>query len=227
MSRWDQTVTETKEDALRFWSEASLQVLYDMMDAPRWAWERWLEVAAAVITSPGHVLEAGCGIGLLTRHLPAGCTYYGCDINPDYIREAGRLHGRPGVTFEHRDLYDLLDSGERFDWVLIPSLFGMFPEGETYRLIESFWPLARRGMSVTTVNKRLLPRSPRLRFEFTGHDPGELLAAARRLPSVGRVQLIEGRGLPEFKGHTWSRGLVLYAWRDPKDSIGANPAGKP
>jgi SAM-dependent methyltransferase len=215
MSRWGDAVTRSTEDAKRFWRTASLDVLYGMMDTPRWAWEAWLRVAAGVIRSPGTVFEPGCGIGLLAELLPPGCTYYGCDINEAYVQEAVRRHARPGVRFEHRDLEEVFEGDERFDWVVVTSLFGMFPEDESYRLIGRLWDLARRGLSVTTLNKRLYPRSRRgASFDFTTHDPRELRAAADALPGVGQVELHHGREYRRFQGHHWQRGLVLYAWRD-------------
>jgi SAM-dependent methyltransferase len=214
MSRWDDSVTETAEDAKRFWSSASLDTLHQMM-APRWAWEAWLQAALGGITEPGRVFEPGCGIGLLTEFLPAGCTYYGCDVNRDYVAEAVRARSRPGVVFEHRDLDDVLAAGQQFDWVVVTSLFGMFPESATYELIERLWAAANKGMSITTVNKRLFGTHPRLRFEFTSHDPDELLSLAASLPEARRVVLRHGREYEQFRGHYWQRGLVLHAWRDP------------
>jgi SAM-dependent methyltransferase len=213
MGRWDQTVTETAEDAKQFWATASLDTLHQMM-APRWAWEEWLKVAAGVVTDPGSVFEPGCGIGLLAGLLPSGCTYYGCDINAAYVLQARRTHGRPGVTFEHRDLDDVLSSGQRFDWVVVTSLFGMFPEEATYELIPRFWAAANRGLSITTVNKRLFGRHRLLRFDFTTHDPDELVGAARALPEATQIELHYGREYPQFRGHYWRRCLALYVWRD-------------
>src|SRR5439155_1869849 len=150
MSRWDRSVTETVEDATRFWAEASRQTLEDMM-ARRWAWEAWLRVAAGVIVSPGRVFEPGCGVGLLADSLPPGCTYYGCDVNAAYVEEARRTRrAAPGVDFSVRDFQDVIVSGETFDWVVVTSLFGMFPEAASYELIPRFWSLATRGLSVTT-----------------------------------------------------------------------------
>jgi SAM-dependent methyltransferase len=214
MSRWDDSVTETAEDAKRFWSRASLDMLHQMM-APRWAWEAWLQTALGVITEPGSVFEPGCGIGLLTEFLPSGSTYYGCDVNREFLAEAVRVRSRPGVVFEHRDLEEVLAAGERFDWVVVTSLFGMFPESDTYELIERLWTAANRGMSITTVNKRLFGTHRRLRFEFTSHDPDELLSMAASLPEVRRVVLHHGREYQQFRGLYLQRGLVLYAWRDP------------
>jgi len=213
MSRWDQSVTETVEEATRFWAGASRQTLEDMM-APRWAWERWLRVAAGVVTSPGSVFEPGCGVGLLRECLPPGCTYYGCDVNAEYVAEAQRARSAQGVAFAVRDLEDVLRSAETFDWVIVTSLFGMFPEAGSYALIGRFWAVARRGLSITTVNKRMFTSHRRLRFDFTAHDPDELLAAGRALPGVGRAELHHGREFPELKGHHSQRGLALYAWRE-------------
>src|SRR5438105_4382454 len=212
MSRWDRSVTETVDDATRFWAEASRQTLEDMM-APRWAWEAWLRVAAGVIVSPGSVFEPGCGVGLLADALPPGCTYYGCDVNAAYVEEARRTRVAPGVDFSVRDFQDVLASGETFDWVVVTSLFGMFPEAASYELIPGFWALATRGLSVTTVDKRLFATDRRLRFDFTAHDPDDLLAAGRALPGVGRVELHHGREFPELRGHHTQRGLALYSWR--------------
>jgi len=212
MSRWDDAVTETEADATRFWAAASLDQLEQMM-APRPAWEAWLRVAAGVITAPGSVFEPGCGIGLLTTVLPKGCTYYGADVNDVFVEEARRTFGAPDVNFVVRDLYDVLDSGERFDWVVVTSLFGMFPEAATYELIDRFWAAARMGLSVTTINKRRYASHRLLRFDFTAHDPDELCRSLEGLPDVGRVELHDGREYPEFRGRHWSRCLAAYAWR--------------
>jgi SAM-dependent methyltransferase len=217
MSRWEQTVTRTAGDAKRFWESASLDTLYQMME-PSWAWEAWLNVAAGIITEPGSVFEPGCGVGMLADLLPEGCSYYGCDINPAYIEEAHRRQSGPGVRFEVRDLDDVLSSGETFDWVVVTSLFGMFPEATAYELVPRFWAASRRGLSVTTIDKRAFARRPLLRFEFTGHDPERLLEVGRALPQADKVELHHGREFPVFRGHHWGHGLALYAWRGPAGS---------
>jgi SAM-dependent methyltransferase len=209
MSRWDQTVTRTTEDAKRFWSVAPLDTLYGMME-PEWAWHAWLKVAAGVITEPGSVFEPGCGIGTLAEVVPEGCRYYGCDINPTYIEEALRRQPGRDARFELRDMDDVLSSGETFDWVVVTSLFGMFPEDALYEMVPRFWGAARRGLSVTTVNKRAFPRHRLLRFEFSAHDPDRLLEVGRSLPGAELVQLHRGRDVPAFRGHHWRHGLALY-----------------
>jgi SAM-dependent methyltransferase len=215
MSRWGQSVTRTAGEAKSFWAEAPLETLYGMME-PEWAWRAWLEVAAGVITEPGEVFEPGCGVGLLADLLPEGCTYYGCDINPGYVEVARRVRGSQAVTFDVRDLDDVLASGAAFDWVVVTSLFGMFPEDTAYDLIPRFWTVARRGLSVTTVDKRAFSGHRLLPFEFTSHDPDRLLEAAADLPEVDRVELHRGREFPQFRRHHWRHGLALYVWRDAR-----------
>jgi SAM-dependent methyltransferase len=223
MSRWDDAVTQTEEEATRFWAAASLDQLEQMM-APRPEWEAWLRVAAGVVTETGSVFEPGCGIGLLTTVLPPGCTYFGVDVNREFVEEAKRAFGGPDMTFEVRDLYDVLDSGARYDWVVVTSLFGMFPEAATYELIDRFWDAARLGLSVTTINKRRYTSHRLLRFDFTAHDPDELGRHLEALPEVDRVELHDGREYPEFRGRHWSRCLAAYAWRS---GAGARSAGRP
>jgi SAM-dependent methyltransferase len=212
MSRWEQTVTRTAADAKRFWESASLDTLHQMME-PSWAWQAWLKVAAGIILEPGSVFEPGCGIGVLEELLPAGCGYYGCDVNPVYIEEARRGSSRANARFEVRDLEDVLSSGETFDWVVVTSLFGMFPETAAYELMPRFWAACRRGLSVTTIDKQAFAGGPRLPFEFSSHDPDQLLEVARGLPQAARVELHRGREFPQFRRHHWRHGLALYAWR--------------
>jgi SAM-dependent methyltransferase len=190
------------------------------MMAPRPAWEAWLRVAAAVVTVPGSVFEPGCGIGLLSQALPEGCTYYGVDVNEAFVDEARRAFGGSGAAFEVRDLYDVLDSGERFDWVIVTSLFGMFPEPATYELIDRFWEAARLGLSLTTINKRRYASHRLLRFDFTAHDPDDLLRHLEALPGIDRVELHDGREYPEFRGRHWSRCLAAYARRGGTERAG-------
>ena len=214
MPRWGPAVTRTTEDAKRFWESAGLDVLYGMME-PAWAWDAWLKVAAGVVTAPGSVFEPGCGVGMLADQLPDGCTYYGCDINADYIEEARRRVADPRAVFEVRDLEDVLASGETFDWIVVTSLFGMFPEDAAYDLIPRFWQAARRGISITTIARGAFGRRAPLAFEFSSHDTDRLLELARALPGASRVELHRGHEFPEFRRHHWRLGLALYAWRGP------------
>ena len=214
MSRWGQSVTRTSGEARRFWAAAPLETLYGMME-PEWAWRAWLRVAAGVISEPGTVFEPGCGIGLLADLLPEGCTYYDCDINPGYVEAARRARARPGATFDVRDFDDVLTSGEAFDWIVVTSLFGMFPETTAYELIPRFWGAARRGFSLTTVDKGAFSGHRLLPFEFTSHDPDRLLEAATGLPGVDRAELHRGREFPEFRRDHRRHGLALFAWRKP------------
>jgi SAM-dependent methyltransferase len=213
LSRWGEADTETVDEAKRFWAEAPLATLLGMME-PRWAWEEWLRIAAGVITEPGSVFEPGCGIGLLTEVLPPGCTYYGCDLNAGYVSEARSRHPQPEFSFEVKDMDDVLDSGEKFEWVIVTSLFGMFPEEATYEMIPRFWGAARHGLSLTSVDKRIFGRIRMPQGKLTAHDPEELVAAARSLEGVGTLRLRRGREFPKLRGDFRQGAIAIHVWRD-------------
>ncbi len=215
MSRWERHRTSTAEDAVAFWRTAGADVLNDMMDTG--TWPEWLRVAAGVIREPGSVWEPGCGFGLLATVLPEGCAYEGCDINDGYVAEAIRRFSGPGRMFVTQDFYEVLDrAGDApvFDWVIVASLLGMFPEEEAYALLPRFWSLARRGMAMTTVDGDVYGRFTSERHEFTSHRPRELEAAMDALPGAARVRLRRGSEFPILGRSLWRRvGLVAYAWR--------------
>jgi SAM-dependent methyltransferase len=64
------------------------------------------------------VLDVGCGPGTNTRHFD-GSHYLGIDINPSYVESARRRYSRDFRVADVRR-YEV-DSGERFDFVLINS----------------------------------------------------------------------------------------------------------
>jgi hypothetical protein len=58
------------------------------------------------------IMDIGCGFGDFYRFL-AGCnldfkSYHGCDLNPDLINEAKKIHsGKPGVSFEVKNVFEI------------------------------------------------------------------------------------------------------------------------
>lgn len=57
-------------------------------------------------TRGGHVVDAGCGPGHVTRFLAdAGADVSGCDVSPAMVRQAQRLN--PGIDFSVCDLHTL------------------------------------------------------------------------------------------------------------------------
>lgn len=75
-----------------------------------------LERAARQVPEGGSVLDLGCGIGLLTEHLPTPTIrYVGLDVSPEFVDAASRRYGsRSGVAFRVADLTkgDLVEQGD-------------------------------------------------------------------------------------------------------------------
>ena len=64
-----------------------------------------LEEAARHVPPRAEVLDLGCGIGLLTEHLPDGVTYLGVDISDVFIAACRARYGkRAGFSFGTADL---------------------------------------------------------------------------------------------------------------------------
>jgi SAM-dependent methyltransferase len=79
-----------------------------------------LEKAARQVPEHGSVLDLGCGIGLLTEHLPAATTrYVGLDLSTEFVGAASaRYSSRPNLSFRVADL-TRDDLGEQVDVVTI------------------------------------------------------------------------------------------------------------
>lgn len=210
MPIWNGIEFKTIEQGKEWWSNTDNQDMNKIMGLSRKSRITWLGVATEIVTPGSSVFDPGCGTGLMIEALPENVDYYGIDLNSGYVEQAQKSYtDRPNTTFEVRDLYEVLDSDMMFDYTVITSLFGVFPEDETYKLISKFWEKSRLGMSITTLNKDKY--HPRNSNRLTSHDPRELEYFLRDLPGVStsKVQTVFD---PER--HKIRRALAAYAWRD-------------
>lgn len=216
---WKGIVSESGEDATKFWESTSMQELQKMMGVSWEKWYNWLRVAADVIKSPGSVFEPGCGPSYLGDLVleEYGCSFYGIDINEEFLAAAKqRFSEKEGYTedrihVEKKDLYDFLGQGDQsFDWVIVTSLFGMFPEDESYRLLSRFWELATKGMSITTLNKRKYDDTFKKarKNHLTSHDPAEMKEFLEKLPGTSKVE-----SLIDIEDGNLNRKMAFYVWR--------------
>jgi hypothetical protein len=104
--------------------------------------------------------------------------------------------------------YEHFDSGEKYDYVILSSIFGFFPEQESYNLIPRFWDMCNVGMGITTLNKDLYRGG--VLNSLTTHDPGELESALWNLPGVKDVEMLID--IPRHR-KTISRGMAAHVWR--------------
>jgi SAM-dependent methyltransferase len=80
------------------------------------------------------VLDVACGPGTNTHHF-AGSDYLGVDINERYIRNARQRHRRDFVAADVREYG--IDSGEKFDFILINSFLHHLNDDEVRGILRS------------------------------------------------------------------------------------------
>ena len=91
------------------------------------------------------VLDVGCGPGTNAHHF-ANVDYTGLDINPGYIADARRRHGRDVRVADVTRLEQ--GSIEPADLVLVNSLLHHLDDDETHRTLASLPPLVAPGGAV-------------------------------------------------------------------------------
>jgi len=216
---WKGFIADSAETTKEFWENTSIEELEKMMGTSQKKWSAWLDVSARVITETGSVFEPGCGLGLLGDIVieKYGCRYYGCDINRTFLAVASQRLGKYGYSaqVEYADLYEKLakweESNHTFDWVIVTSLFGMFPEDESYRLLSRFWDRSKKGMSITTLNKEKYDETfkKKRKNHLTSHDPEELREFISKLPGIGKFEVID-----DLEDGNMNRKMVCYLYRE-------------
>ena len=112
--------------------------------------------------TPLHLLDVGCGVGLLVDHLQGrgeadDWTYTGLDISPAMIDQARVRH--PQARFIVRDLVAEPDLGETFDFAVLNGVFTV--KGElsqaamedfTQTLLSAVWPHCRLGLAFNVMS---------------------------------------------------------------------------
>ena len=205
------------EGTKEVWKNASLEKLFTVQGLSLKQWFTWIELVTDIIDDPNaSVYDVGCGTGNMINVLPDTIEYYGNDINEEFISVAKEVYGdRPNTTILLEDLYDTFDKNLKFDYVFATSLFGFFPEDESYSLLARFWDMCDKGMGISTLNKDLYLFHPdgkprRIRNQLTSHDPRQMEEFLKNLPGVGEVTMMTD--IPKEK---WSirRGMVIHVRR--------------
>jgi 2-polyprenyl-3-methyl-5-hydroxy-6-metoxy-1,4-benzoquinol methylase len=211
MPSWRGQDFQKVQEAKDYWTNASLKDLVYIMSTTKKQRVDWISVATKIVTPGSSVLDVGCGTGLMVEALPKDVDYYGIDLNEEYLGVARKQY--PGYTFENRDMYDLFEGDRKFDFVVITSLFGLFPEEETYILMNKFWSLATKGMAITTLNKdryRKAPGRSRIKNALTSHDPIELEEFLKSLPGSTKVEVVSDI----HDGSSKPMKMAAYAWKE-------------
>ena len=207
---------KTLDDTKEVWKSASLGHMNSSFGINMDKRLTWIRHVTDIIDNPNaSVYDVGCGTGTMLEVLPDTIKFYGNDINEMYIKTAQETYkDRPNTEIELMDFYEFFDSGRKFDYVLITSLFGFFPEEETWNILPKFWNMATKGMAITTLNKDKYHKRGRLergRNILTSHDPREMEAHLRSLPDVKDVKMFidipkEKRSIPS--------GMAIHVWKN-------------
>jgi SAM-dependent methyltransferase len=107
------------------------------------------------------VLDVGCGPGT-NAPLFAGQEYLGVDLNPRYVEDARRRHGREFLVADAADLEGRVEPG--FDLILVNSLLHHLPDEAVGRTLAGLAPMLADDGHVHVIDLVLPPSfgAPRL-----------------------------------------------------------------
>jgi 2-polyprenyl-3-methyl-5-hydroxy-6-metoxy-1,4-benzoquinol methylase len=111
-SYWDSKARDYTNMSISLWPNEHLNELYHREQLER-AYKSLGELSGK------EVLDVGCGVGRMTRHLAkSGACVLGIDFSPETIEVARRLSSGDRITYEVLSLYELSHQG-KFDTVCI------------------------------------------------------------------------------------------------------------
>jgi SAM-dependent methyltransferase len=147
------------------------------------------------------VLDVGCGPGT-NAPLFAGVDYTGVDINPGYIADARRRHGR---DFRVADVTSL--EGEPIapaDFVLVNSLLHHLDDGEVHTTLAALVPLLTPHGTVNILDL-VLPEGASMARLMARLDRGRYARPASQWRAIFQTHFVEQIFEPYmFGGNLWS-----------------------
>jgi SAM-dependent methyltransferase len=148
------------------------------------------DIATETLITPNDaVLEIGCGVGRVGRHLAARCgQWIGADVSTQMLRHAEQaLTGRANVRFVHLNGIDLAGVADAsLDVVYCTAVFMHLDEWERYRYVQEAWRVLKPGGRIYFDNFSLLsPEGWRLFEELARLDP------AARPPNISKASTPE------------------------------------
>lgn len=98
------------------------------------------------------ILDIGCGTGSIRDYLPRNVSYFGVDINSDYIRIAKEKHtvGSEFICADISELNDLFPQNPYFDIAIAIGLLHHLDNNETINLLSNLYFLLKKDGFVIT-----------------------------------------------------------------------------
>lgn len=157
------------------------------------------------------VLDVGCGPGTNAPHF-AHADYLGIDLNPGYVDDARRRHGRRFIAADVTEYR--VDAAERFDFILVNSLFHHIDDAGTRRVLKHLAELVADDGHVHVLDLVLPGRasiSRRLARWDRGEHPRPLEAWRRLFEESFETVVFEPYSLGALGVELWS--MVYFKGR--------------
>jgi amino acid adenylation domain-containing protein len=134
---------------------------------PKGEVQEWVDEAVEHVQAlaPRHVLEIGCGVGLLLFRIAPHCqSYFGTDLAEaaiTYLRHQSATRTLPGVELRHQAADDFTKIPDDFDLVILHSIVQYFPNVDyLVRVLEGAVQSVRAGGAVFIGDVRSLHHAP-------------------------------------------------------------------
>ena len=193
------------QDTKNFWQNSSMFELEDSMYMERAIWLNdlyrvrflWNNVSVEDYSSKS-VLDVGCGNGLLAKVVPLAMNYLGIDINESFVNSAENEVVWKSFKFKVQDVYDLLESDDKYSYVAVTHFFGLFPREEIFSLLPKLWDKCTDGLYLTVLHNESNP----MEEEFNTYSIDEI------------TNLLSFNDISNKLISVNSNEIVCYVWKE-------------
>ena len=121
------------------------------------------------------VLDIGCGTGELFPYFPAGVTYVGFDLSPDYIEAARKRYGSR-ARFECMDVAEFEDEQliqDGVDLVVAIGILHHLDDDQSRALFDTAFSMLKPGGRFISMDGTLIPDQSRIARSLILRDRGQ------------------------------------------------------
>ena len=121
------------------------------------------------------ILDVGCGTGSIRDYLPKDVSYFGVDINSEYIRIANEkcIIGCDFICADINNLRDLFPNDIEFDIIMAIALIHHLDDNETIELLSGLYHLLKSEGVIITFDCVYVPNQSRIAKFIISKDRGK------------------------------------------------------